>query len=59
MNPPRVSDYLGHMTQAATDARSHLQGMAKDEFLTDKRTQQAVIMCLIIVGEAASKLMDA
>lgn len=33
--------------------------MAKDDFLTDKRTQQAVIMSLIIIGEAATKIMDA
>ena len=27
-------------------------------FLADKRTQQAVIMSLIIIGEAATKVMD-
>ena len=32
--------------------------MTKSEFLADKRTQQAVIMSLIIVGEAATKAMD-
>jgi uncharacterized protein with HEPN domain len=32
--------------------------MAKDDFLGDKRTQQAVIMSLIVVGEAATKVMD-
>ncbi|SER72423.1 Uncharacterized conserved protein, contains HEPN domain [Azotobacter beijerinckii] len=32
--------------------------MAKEEFLEDKRTQQAVIMSLIIIGEAATKVMD-
>jgi uncharacterized protein with HEPN domain len=35
-----------------------LEGMAKDAFLADKRTQQAVIMSLIIIGEAAAKVMD-
>ena len=34
-------------------------GMSKAEFLKDKRTQQAVvIMSLIIIGEAATKVMD-
>ncbi|MBE0509089.1 MAG: DUF86 domain-containing protein [Chromatiales bacterium] len=33
--------------------------MEKDLFLKDKRTQQAVIMSLIIIGEAATKIMDA
>lgn len=32
--------------------------MTQGEFLDDKRTQQAVIMSLIIVGEAATKTMD-
>ncbi|RXZ38651.1 DUF86 domain-containing protein [Oxalobacteraceae bacterium CAVE-383] len=33
-------------------------GLGKDDFLKDKRTQQAIIMSLIIVGEAATKVMD-
>ena len=32
--------------------------MSKADFLADKRTQQAVIMSLIIIGEAATKIMD-
>lgn len=32
--------------------------MSFEEFLDDKRTQQAVLMNLIIVGEAASRLMS-
>jgi len=32
--------------------------MTKDDFLADKRTQQAVIMGLIVIGEAATKVMD-
>ncbi|MES0324189.1 DUF86 domain-containing protein [Citrobacter sedlakii] len=39
-------------------ARSFVEGMAKDDFLADKRTQQAVIMSLIVIGEAATKVMD-
>jgi uncharacterized protein with HEPN domain len=30
----------------------------KDDFLADKRTQQAVVMSLIIIGEAATKVME-
>lgn len=58
MNENRLSDYLDHMRQAATDARRFVDGMSKDDFLEDRRTQQAVIMSLIIVGEAATKVMD-
>ncbi len=32
--------------------------MAKSEFLADKRTQNAVVMSLLIIGEAATKVMD-
>ena len=54
----RLPDYLDHIQEAATDARSFVEGLAKDAFLADKRTQRAVIMSLIIVGEAATKVMD-
>ncbi|MFT4066554.1 DUF86 domain-containing protein [Paraburkholderia sp.] len=58
MSESRLPDYLDHMQQAATDACSFVAGLAKDDFLEDKRTQQAVIMSLIIIGEAATKVMD-
>jgi len=46
------------MATAATDACDFVRGIDKEAFLKDKRTQQAVIMSLIIIGEAATKLMD-
>jgi uncharacterized protein with HEPN domain len=58
MSENRLPDYLDHIQQAATDARSFVEGMVKDDFLADKRTQQAVIMSLIVIGEAATKVMD-
>ncbi|GAB1384787.1 MAG TPA: DUF86 domain-containing protein [Ottowia sp.] len=58
MNENRLAGYLDHMQQAAADACAFVQGMTQGEFLGDKRTQQAVIMSLIIVGEAATKAMD-
>lgn len=54
----RIADYLDHMRQAAADACGFVDGLNKEQFLTDKRTQQAVIMCIIIIGEAATKVMD-
>ncbi len=56
VTPP--SDYLNHIYKAATDACSFTEGLGKSDFLNDKRTQQAVIMSLVIMGEAATKLMD-
>lgn len=58
MNENRLADYLDHMQQATADACAFVQGMTQDDFRQDKRTQQAVIMSLIIVGEAATKMMD-
>lgn len=59
MSEYRLPDYLDHMQQAATDACSFMEGLSKQDFLEDKRTQQAVIMSLVIIGEAATKLMNA
>lgn len=53
MSMNRLDDYSAHMQHAASDACSFVKGLAKDDFLADKRTQQAVIMSLIIIGEAA------
>ena len=54
MNENRLPDYLDHIQQAAADVCSFVEGLDKDDFLTDKRTQQAVIMSLIIIGKRAT-----
>lgn len=54
----RLPDYLDHIQQAAIDARSFVEGLTKEDFFADKRSQQAVIMSFIIIGEAATKAMD-
>jgi uncharacterized protein with HEPN domain len=48
MTVNRLTDYLEHMRQAASDACVFVEGLSKAEFLTDKRTQQAVVMSLIV-----------
>ena len=57
MTENRLPDYLDHMLEAALQACSYVEGLDKDDFLLDKRTQQAVILNLIIIGEAATKLL--
>jgi uncharacterized protein with HEPN domain len=59
MNEPDSAALLAHILDAALKATSYVEGMAKDEFLADERTQQAVILNILIIGEAATKLMDA
>lgn len=58
MNDDRLSDYLDQIRQAATDACGYVGGLNKADFFADKRTQQAVIMNLIIIGEAATKVIN-
>lgn len=58
MNLSKPDDYVEHIKTAAQDARAFVHGLTKDDFLVDKRTQNAVVMCLIVIGEAAAKLMD-
>jgi uncharacterized protein with HEPN domain len=58
MSLSRLGDYLDQMLMAAKDARSFVNGMGKEDFLADKRTQQAVVMSLVIIGEAAARIMD-
>ena len=58
MISPRARDVLEQMRNAAFDACIFAEGMEKADFLADKRTQQAVVMSLVIIGEAATKIMD-
>jgi uncharacterized protein with HEPN domain len=58
MSLSRLGDYLDQMLTAANDARRFVDGMSKEDFLADKRTQQAVVMSLVIIGEAAARIMD-
>lgn len=54
----RLPDYLNHMRQAIADVQAFTEGMGQADFLQDKRTQQAVVMSIIVLGEAATKVMD-
>ena len=58
MNESLLGDYLDHMWEAAADACGFIEGLSKEQFLGDKRTQRAVVMSLVILGEAATKVMD-
>jgi uncharacterized protein with HEPN domain len=58
MSDDRLPAYLQHMRTAASDACNFIDGIDKADFVSDKRTQQAVIMSLIILGEVATKVMD-
>lgn len=54
----RLVNKLIHMRDAATQASSFIEGMAKEEFLVDPLTRDACCMNLIIVGEAAKRITE-
>ena len=57
MSESRLIDYLDHIAQAARQACSYVEGMDKQTFLADPRTQQAVILNRIVIGELATRLL--
>lgn len=57
MTAERLIEYLSQMNQAASQAILYVEGYQKTDFLRDARTQQAVIMNLLILGELATKLL--
>jgi uncharacterized protein with HEPN domain len=54
----RVSDYLSHMLEAARLAREYVRDLNKADFLQDRRTQQAVVLNLLTIGEAAGRIVN-
>lgn len=54
----RATDYVLHMLEAIHLARGYVEGFDKVAFLGDRRTQQAVVMNPVILGEAATRLAD-
>ncbi len=59
MNGSRLEDYVEHIRHEAGQAMKFLAGKSRDDLLEDALVQHAVVMCLINIGEAASKIMDA
>jgi uncharacterized protein with HEPN domain len=48
--------FLEDMLREARQALSFIHGFSEAEFLNDERTQYAVVRCLEIIGEAASRV---
>lgn len=53
----RLADYLRQMIEGSRDAASFINGMDREAFVADLRTQRAVVMSLMIVGEAAARVL--
>lgn len=48
---------IRHMVEAIDLAQTHTTEFSKEEFLSDRKTQQAVIYNILIIGEAASRAL--
>ena len=55
-NERTILDYLEDISGAISDIRSFIQGMSTDDFMADKKTVNAVIRGLEIIGEATGKI---
>jgi len=54
----RFTGWLEDMLKAARQACIYVDGMEREAFLADSRTQQAVAMNVLIIGEVAAKLIE-
>jgi len=52
----RLSDYLNHITQYGDRAISYCERISEAAFFSDDKTQAAVCYCLVVTGEAASRI---
>ena len=57
MSEPRRAGLIAHLKQATEDAVAFIDGMSQARFLADRRTQQAVIMSLMTIGEIAARIV--
>lgn len=55
---PRLSDYIDHIRRSTTKAQQYVDGLELSEFLENEFVQDAVTMTLIVIGEAATKIMN-
>jgi uncharacterized protein with HEPN domain len=53
----RIETWLLKMREASLNALSFVDGLILDDFLQDNQCQHAVVMCLLNVGEAASRAL--
>ena len=58
MNDDRLCAHLEHLRHEACEAIRFAGGMNKDVFLADSFAQHAVSMCIVNIGEAATRIMD-
>ena len=53
----RLPDYLGHILQAIDNIRDYTHGATLDSYLADRKTQDAVLRNLEVIGEASNNIV--
>jgi len=53
-----IGDYIADILNAAREVQEFTQGMGFESFSTDKKTANAVIRSLEVMGEAAKRIPD-
>lgn len=56
MNAPRLLECIDQMQEAATQACIYVEGMDYEAFVSDRRTQQAVILNILAIGETVNRI---
>jgi uncharacterized protein with HEPN domain len=54
----RQSDYIEHILNATQQVLSYVAGTSKEMFLQDRKTQDAVILKILVIGEAAAQILN-
>lgn len=57
-NAERLTLWIEQMLEAAADACRYVEGLDFESFEGDRRTQQAVILNLLLIGELASRIAE-
>ena len=55
-DPLRVADYLQHVLEAIGNIHDYTAGMDREAFLADRKTRDAVIRNLEVIGEACNNV---
>ena len=58
MSEPRTLDYVAQMVESAQNASAYVEGYSREDFIADKRTQQATVLNLLLIGELAGKILS-
>jgi uncharacterized protein with HEPN domain len=58
MSDVRVDEYLDQMIESARLIHTYVEGMDDAAFGADRRTQQAVVLNLLALGEVATRVLQ-